>query len=63
MHDPQQAEEGILTPSNPFADNDVFTNISGSEFKEEDQDDQDLDVENEPQVDPNPALAPTQRPK
>ena len=65
MHDPQLVEEVIFTPSNPFVDNDVLTNISYLDSKVEDQDDQYLDVENEPQVDPDPYLEhdPTQRRK
>ena len=39
VHDPQPAEEGLITPSNPFADNDSFTNISDSKYEEEDRDD------------------------
>ena len=31
MHDPQPAEEGIITQSFPFADDDILTNISDSE--------------------------------
>ena len=34
VHDPHPSKEGIITSSNTFADNDVFTNISNSESKE-----------------------------
>ena len=65
VHDPKLVEEGIITQSNPFVDNDFYTNILDLESEEEGQYDQDLDVENEPQVDPDPypTHAPTQRPK
>ena len=46
--------EGIITPSIPFADDDVLTNILDSESEYEDQDDQDIENENEPQVDLDP---------
>ena len=34
VHGPQLVEEVIFTPSNPFVDNDVFTNISNLESEE-----------------------------
>ena len=53
MHDPQpfEEEEGIIYHPFPFADHDVLTNVSYS--KDEDQYDHDLDIENEPQEDPD----------
>ena len=56
LHDLQPTEEeGIITQSIPFVDDDVLTNILDSVLEDEDQDDQDLDIENESQqnLDPN----------
>ena len=36
VHDPQPPEECIITQPIPFADDDVLTNISVSESKDED---------------------------
>ena len=65
MHDPQlvKEEEGIISHPFPFADDDVLTNVSDLEY--EDDDEHNLDIENEPQVDPDPypTHAPNKRPK
>ena len=48
LHDLQaNEEEGINTQSIPFSYDDVSTDVSNSQSKCEDQEEQDLDIENE----------------
>ena len=66
LHDLQPSkEEGIHAQSIPFEYDDVSTDVSNSQSKCEDQEEQDLDIENEEQANliPDPTLAPNPRPK